>query len=364
MIKKERLSYIDWLKAIGICLIVAGHMFPSACWPKVLMYSFHVPIFAVVGGLLAKPAKTYKECFCHMGKTALRLLIPYTIWFIIFAYPHLLPEEQIPSVVKTAYVFEDLWKLFLFWENKTIWNAAMWFLPAYFIISMIYPMYLKLTKGSRLASLVVAFAAFATVIILEKKEITINLGDVENVMGARNIIILLGFYAFGHAINGVINDLMRWEHKKWKTAICWLGLVGFVVTAYFTVQSNFVENYKYPAGYYTLSFYSGLFNGMFRFIAYGVLLCLTLVLACGLFPRNKSVELLSGSSFFIMLTHYAFFLDDTFRSLSKQEWVTDLAHSVRDSVFIIVVYLVVLHALDHLFKKFPKVKPFFRILGI
>ena len=191
MRKKERLDYIDWLKAIGICLIVTGHMLPSACWPKVLMYSFHVPIFAVAGGLLAKTPKTFQECFKRMGKTALRLLIPYVIWFLIFAQPHFLPEELIPAAVRNHYEWKDMWKLFLFWENKSIWNAAMWFLPAYFIISMIYPLFLKLTKGNRIASLLVAFAAFAAVIIMEKHEVTIDLGEVKNVMGARNIITLI-----------------------------------------------------------------------------------------------------------------------------------------------------------------------------
>ena len=223
MIENKRLHYIDWLKAIGICLIVAGHMFPSACWPKVLMYSFHVPIFAVVGGLLASAPKTFKDCFIRIGKTALRLLIPYLIWFAVFAYPHLLPEDQIPDVVKHAYTFSDLWKLFLFWENKSIWNAAMWFLPAYFIISVIYPLYLKLTKGNYIASAVVAVAAFATVIYLEKQEITIDLLGVKNIMGARNIIILLGFYALGYAIKGMVNALMNWERRIPRALICWIG---------------------------------------------------------------------------------------------------------------------------------------------
>lgn len=61
MTERKRLNYIDWLKAIGIYLIVLGHCLPAYTLPRTIIYSFHVPLFAFAGGLLSKPADSVKE---------------------------------------------------------------------------------------------------------------------------------------------------------------------------------------------------------------------------------------------------------------------------------------------------------------
>ena len=48
---KERLLWIDWMKSIGIYLIVLGHFFP--CGSKYI-YTFSVPLFFLVTGFLSK----------------------------------------------------------------------------------------------------------------------------------------------------------------------------------------------------------------------------------------------------------------------------------------------------------------------
>ena len=65
MLEKKRLDYIDWLKAIGIYLIVLGHCLPAYTLPRTVIYTFHVPLFAFAGGLLSKSAETFKGA---MGK--------------------------------------------------------------------------------------------------------------------------------------------------------------------------------------------------------------------------------------------------------------------------------------------------------
>ena len=61
MAEKKRLDYVDWLKAIGIFLVVLGHCLPAYTLLRTVIYSFHVPLFAFAGGLLAKAPKTARE---------------------------------------------------------------------------------------------------------------------------------------------------------------------------------------------------------------------------------------------------------------------------------------------------------------
>lgn len=47
---KERVLWIDWIKIIGIYLIVLGHMSAPG---NDFIYVFHVPLFFITSGYLA-----------------------------------------------------------------------------------------------------------------------------------------------------------------------------------------------------------------------------------------------------------------------------------------------------------------------
>ena len=69
----ERIGYIDIAKAIGIISVIIGHMW----WyqPEMnLMYSFHMPLFFLIGGFFIKRRKSFKEI---VHQKAVRLLSPY-----------------------------------------------------------------------------------------------------------------------------------------------------------------------------------------------------------------------------------------------------------------------------------------------
>lgn len=46
---KERLYWIDWMKAIGMYFIIAGHIFPVG---NEYIYVFSVPLFFMMSGFL------------------------------------------------------------------------------------------------------------------------------------------------------------------------------------------------------------------------------------------------------------------------------------------------------------------------
>ena len=74
MIKNStiRIDYLDQLKGIGIVLVVVGHfiepyreMFPIINSIFICIYSFHMPLFCLVSGILGK--FNGKKLFLKMG---------------------------------------------------------------------------------------------------------------------------------------------------------------------------------------------------------------------------------------------------------------------------------------------------------
>ncbi len=70
----KRLNCIDWMKAVGMYIIIVGHTFPEGLVPFV--YSFSVPLFFFISGFLNNEEKTGKEFFFQCART---LVIPYLL---------------------------------------------------------------------------------------------------------------------------------------------------------------------------------------------------------------------------------------------------------------------------------------------
>jgi fucose 4-O-acetylase-like acetyltransferase len=74
MERTNRLVWIDWMKAIGMLLIIWGHCFPIGLTSFV--YSFSVPLFFMVSGYLSKNENSLK---LFWKKNLRTLVIPYLL---------------------------------------------------------------------------------------------------------------------------------------------------------------------------------------------------------------------------------------------------------------------------------------------
>ena len=72
----QKLIYIDNLKAIGIILVVIGHIFPRQNID--VIYLFHMPLFFMLSGFLYKP----QDVSSYVFKKAKRIIFPYLLFLI------------------------------------------------------------------------------------------------------------------------------------------------------------------------------------------------------------------------------------------------------------------------------------------
>lgn len=72
----KRLIWIDWLKVLGMYLIVVGHMFPPG---NEFVYVFSVPLFFISSGFLTKREDSLRT---WGQKNYARLVEPAVLWLI------------------------------------------------------------------------------------------------------------------------------------------------------------------------------------------------------------------------------------------------------------------------------------------
>ncbi|MDD6831784.1 MAG: acyltransferase family protein [bacterium] len=117
----KRISYIDNLRAFCLILMVFGHT-GLTLEVKNLVYSFHMPIFYFLSGMLYHGTGT---SICrYFGKKAYRLLIPYCLWSLIFYFS--------AYVWRTAPSANSLSDAFLYGIGLQGGGGALWFLTSLF----------------------------------------------------------------------------------------------------------------------------------------------------------------------------------------------------------------------------------------
>lgn len=134
---KDKYLELDYMKGIGIILVILGHSFSFTGFSLVnkekyfiyyyifnFIYSFHMPLFFIIAGFLSN--KEYKVKFFYTAKIK-RLLIPYVFINII---------DYIPRHLFSSFVNNNSNSLFrvIFYSG-----VATWFVYTLLMIFLIFP---------------------------------------------------------------------------------------------------------------------------------------------------------------------------------------------------------------------------------
>ena len=125
----KRIAYLDVAKGIGILLVILGHNYVKASLPGMgkFIFSFHMPFFFLLSGMLFKPDYPLPVLLRRRFATLLRPYITTIIllYSVYLFYTGTNLATLLRRIARSAYA-----------SGNTIEWAQLWFLPHLFLLNM------------------------------------------------------------------------------------------------------------------------------------------------------------------------------------------------------------------------------------
>jgi len=240
-----RIYWVDWLKGLAIALVVFGHtpvlQDTAARW---FIYSFHVPAFFILSGVLQRPLASEEPLSRFALKKARRLVVPYfgfsflafSLWYILRGYS----TNDVSSITTGQAILQHL-------GGTTYWDQPLWFFLSLFVSElMAFPFYKSDLRVSEVAISVLMVAGLLWVW-------HVGYGDIWTTSAA---CLGLPFLVLGHKMAKFFNDL-----EKQKGLLLALALPLFAVTLWSSIINGHVGmhqgNYGRNIGLFYLSAVAG-----------------------------------------------------------------------------------------------------------
>ncbi len=163
---KKRLSYFDMAKGAGMILVLIGHLqgeilgfSPYILYLCIWIFSFHMPFFFIVSGMLMRYRDDTKKDFKELVKRRFKgIMVPY-YWFSLIYIGIVLYSLFIDKVVPVSTLLVNIWYVIgLYGMN------VLWFLPALFMGELLFLSIKK--KFDNKISIVIIIAATVIAYVL------------------------------------------------------------------------------------------------------------------------------------------------------------------------------------------------------
>lgn len=281
MEKKERVSWLDYVRFLSIFLVILYHTPPR--FPLVddaVILNMRVPVFFCISGFLYSIEKypTFFKYFLHRGK---QILIPYTTFFIVFYALWLCvgrsmvgASEQAISVMTPIYEFLG--------GNPEVVVAPFWYIACLFTIQMLYYAVERVFPRRWVFWVCIALS-LATWYLPYVKYWNLSNG-----------LLYLPFYAFGNSFKKYLGEV---SFSSCKSTIMLLAMaaVSMLIMA-------LVSGYKHYDFYNIVKVLAG-------FMLIPAYVCFSKLLA-GRFGRNRVVEfvVVSGTVYLGLQNYFIGFI--------------------------------------------------------
>lgn len=150
-VQAGRVAWIDICKALGIFLVLIGHTLRDV-EGVVVIYSFHMPLFFFLSGLVFNKDKYDTLTFFKSRFNS--LILPYVFFYLVTLAYFIVCESRFRSLDLTV------WQQFagmLIGSQMNEWmshNGILWFLPCLFVVESLFFIISKI-KNVKMESLVV-----------------------------------------------------------------------------------------------------------------------------------------------------------------------------------------------------------------
>ena len=287
---RRRLTYLDMAKGIGIFLVILGHIEYIREDTLKWISSFHMPLFFVIGGILAyEKRKEGRPFFSALAARARGTLVPYAAFTIMLLTMNTLEHFLEPGALSGAQLARQ------YVDAATGYGIhILWFLPAYFTAGAIF---LLLERGLRpvsrnLAVLLLAVGAYGVTVVFRLDQYAVMDLPLIGYAGMDLLITLLRgvlampFLLMGWYLGALYGRLPRKAFPVLALLLIPGGILAFHASV-FDLHYLYVEPWHYLAAFLSCAGLTALMRAL---------------------PAIRPLAWLGRSSLVIMCTHAAFFV--------------------------------------------------------
>lgn len=132
----NRINIIDYIKAIGMLLVIWGHIIYKEIDHNVI-YAFHMPLFFFLSGFVFSISR-YPSFGAFVKRKFIGLLVPYAIfsfatwciWLSYVIYTSQNVDSYIAPLIQTFIAQGS--------GGYLVHNVPLWFIPALFVVNIMY----------------------------------------------------------------------------------------------------------------------------------------------------------------------------------------------------------------------------------
>jgi len=137
----KRIDYIDSCKAIGILLVILGHTPDIPEWLYTIIYSFHMPLFFILSGMLFNTSKASSKFGTFVFDKFKKYVLPYFGYaFINLALQVIYNFVLKNQLLGSEYILRNLRGIvFCYANTQNMPNCSpLWFLICLFFANIIF----------------------------------------------------------------------------------------------------------------------------------------------------------------------------------------------------------------------------------
>lgn len=287
---RKRLTYLDMAKGIGIFLVILGHIEYIREDTLKWISSFHMPLFFVIGGILAyEKREEGRPLFSALAARARGTLVPYAAFTIMLLTMNTLEHFLDPGALSGAQLARQ------YVDAATGYGIhILWFLPAYFTAGAIFLLLeRRLRPVSRnLAILLLAVGAYGVTVIFRLDQYAVTDLSLAGFAGMDLLITLLrGILAMPFLLMGwYLGALYGRLSRKAFPVLALLLIPGGILALHlsvFDLHYLYVEPWHYLAAFLSCAGLTALMRAL---------------------PAIRPLAWLGRNSLVIMCTHATFFV--------------------------------------------------------
>lgn len=276
----DRLTYIDSVKGVGILLVIIGHIVPMNNALSVWLYSFHIPLFFIICGILHSvknnQLSSFKELFIKKSKSLMYPYMTFSLITIIFWF--------LTGIIRRS--FNGLLSMSVL-TITFLGYSSLWFLPCYFISELTFIYIMK--KSSKMN----CFFCILGISIITILSSIFNLSEYMGIFSPiyyfiGRILVGLNYIFIGYSFNQLRMKL-QFIKKKY---LCIIGLFMILVNIFTSQLNSVVDVHYYLIGNPFLFYFNGIIG------AYGMIL-----LSECIFYKSNFLGYCGKNSIIILITH-------------------------------------------------------------